>query len=208
MRHTLVITIAFELLVSCSSANPQMQSDQMKGVAHEAVEQYFPPGVFGQDANKERRYASLLAAMQEPSLFETARKGEITEYRLLMPLNDRALSFRLELLVDGTGELAVARVILHPGKPDSVLLNDRASVSAERVREFVTLLEKAEFWKLDTEEKRDKVRYETKGIQWVLEGVRNREYHVVDRLSQTDRDFVRACIFLMSLTPNSQSTPE
>jgi hypothetical protein len=74
------------------------------------------------------------------------------------------------------------------------------------VREFVTLLEKAEFWKLDTEEKRDKVRYETKGIQWVLEGVRNREYHVVDRLSQTDRDFVRACIFLMSLTPNSQST--
>ena len=76
------------------------------------------------------------------------------------------------------------------------------------MREFVTLLEKAEFWKLDTEEKRDKVRYETKGIQWVLEGVRNREYHVVDRLSQTDRDFVRACIFLMSLTPNSQSTPE
>jgi hypothetical protein len=47
--------------------------------------------------------------------------------------------------VDGTGELAVARVILHPGKPDSVLLNDRAPVSSARVREFVTLLEKAKF---------------------------------------------------------------
>jgi hypothetical protein len=199
MRHTLVVTIAFGLLVSCSSANPQVQSDQMKGVAQAAAEQYFPPGAFGQDANKERRYALLLAAMREPSLFETARKGEITEYRLLMPLNDRALSFRLEPLVDGTGELTVARVILQPGKPDSVLLSDRAPVSAGRVREFVTLFEKADFWKLDTEEKRGKVRHKTNGIQWALEGMSNREYHVVDRLSQTDHDFARACVFLISL---------
>jgi hypothetical protein len=39
--------------------------------------------------------------MWEPSLFETARKSETTEYRLFIGLNGRALSFRLELLVEG-----------------------------------------------------------------------------------------------------------
>ncbi len=39
------------------------------------------------------------------------------------------------------------------------------------------------------------------GIQWVLEGVRNHEYHVADRLSPKDSDFARVCIFLMTLTP-------
>jgi len=201
MRHTLAVAVAFGLLVSCGYARPQAESGQTKGVAQETAQQCFPPGVFGQDAYKEHWYASLLAAMREPSLFETARKGEITEYRLLMGLNGRALSFRLELLVDGTGELAVARVILHSGKPDSVLVKDRVPVSAERVHEFQTLLQKADFWKSDTEEKRGKVRYGMDGTQWVLEGVRNREYHVVDRLSPKDSDFARACIFLMTLTP-------
>jgi hypothetical protein len=201
MRYAPMITLAFGFLVACASAHPQTKSDQIKGAAQESAQQYFPPDVFGQETYKEHWYASLLAAMREPSLFETARKGGITEYRLLMGLNGRALSFRLELLVDGTGELAVARVILHSGKPDSVLVKDRVPVSAERVHEFQTLLQKADFWKSDTEEKRDKVRYGMDGTQWVLEGVRNREYHVVDRLSPKDSDFARVCIFLIALTP-------
>jgi hypothetical protein len=200
MHLALVVAFAFRPLVSCGSAYPQTEIDQMGGVAQqETTRQYFPVGVFGQDAYKERWYASLLAAMQEPSLFET-RRGEITAYRLLLGLRDRALSFRLELLVDGTGELSVARVILHSGKPDSVLRKDRVPVSAERVDEFLTLLQKAGFWNSATEEKRDKDRL-LKGIHWVLEGVRNREYLVVDRLSPKGNDFGRSCIFLMALTP-------
>jgi hypothetical protein len=200
MRHILAVAVALGLLVSCGYAHPQAEGGQTKGVAQGTAQQYFPPGVFGQDAYKERWYASLLAAMQEPSLFETARKGEITEYRLLMGPNDRALSFRLELLVDGTGELSVARVILHSGKPEGVLLKDRVPVSAERVHEFLKLLQKADFWNSATEEKRDKDPLPD-GIHWVLEGVRNREYHVVDRLSSKGSDFVRSCMFLMALTP-------
>lgn len=201
MRHTRSVAVAFGLLVSCGYARPQAESGQTKGVAQETAPQYFPPGVFGQDAYKKHWYASLLTAMRELSLFETARKSETTEYRLLIGLNGRALSFRLELLVDGTGELTVARVIFNSGKPDGVLLNDRVQVSAERVREFQTLLQKADFWKSETEEKRDKGHYRTDGMQWVLEGVSNLEYHVVDSLSPKDSDFARACIFLMTLTP-------
>jgi hypothetical protein len=201
MRHTLAVAVAFVLLASCGYARPQAESGQTKGAAQETAQQYFPPGVFGQDAYYEHWYTSLLAAMREPSLFETARKSETTEYRLLIGLNDRALSFRLELLVDGTGELTVARVIFNSGKPDSVLLNHRVQVSAESVHELQTLLQKADFWKSDTEEKRDKGHYWTDGMRWVLEGVSNREYHVVDRLSPKHSDFARACIFLIALTP-------
>ena len=193
MRCALVITVAFGLLVPCGCAHPQAESHQTKGVAKGSVQQYFPAGVFGQDAYKECWYASLLAAMQEPSLFETARKGQITEYRLLMGLNDRALSFRLQLIVDGTGELSVARVILRSGKTEGALLKDRVPISAERVDEFLKLLQKADFWNSASEEKLPG------GIHWVLEGVRNREYHVVDRLSEKGNEFVRSCFFLMAL---------
>jgi hypothetical protein len=207
MRYALVIAVDFGLLVSCVSAHPQSESDQVRGVAQEPAQQYFPVGVFGQDEYKVRWYTSLLAAMKEPSLFETSRKAEITEYRLLMDLNDRALSFRLELLVDGTGELSVARVILHSGKPESVLLNDRVPVSAERAREFLTLLQKADFLNAATEEKDDKLSA-LDGTHWVLEGVENRKYHVVDRLSSKGTDLVRSCIFLMALTPRSLDEPD
>ena len=145
MRHTLAVAVTFVLLASCGYARPQAESGQTKGAAQETAQQYFPPGVFGQDTYYEHWYTSLLAAMREPSLFETARKSETAEYRLLIGLNDRALSFRLELLVDGTGELTVARVIFNSGKPDSVILNNRVQVSAERVHDFQTLLQKSRF---------------------------------------------------------------
>lgn len=195
------LTFALGLLVSCGSAHSQTSSDPVKNVPQGTAEQYFPQGVFGQNTHKEPRYGSFLAAMREPSLFKTARKGEITEYRLLLVLSDRALSFRLELVVDGSGKLAVARAICHAGKPNGVVVKDRVQVSADHVREFLTLLQKADFWKSETEEARDKVGFEKDGLQWVLEGVRNREYHVVDRLSTKDNDFARVCIFLMTLTP-------
>jgi hypothetical protein len=202
MRYTL-LTFVLGFLVSGGSAHSQTGSDPVKNVPEDTAVQYFPLGVFGQNTNKEPRYASFLAAMQEPSLFETARKSEITEYRLLLVLSDRALSFRLELLVDGTGELAVARAICQSGKPNSVVVKDRIPASAEHVREFLTLLQKADFWKSETEEARDKVHDGKDGIHWVLEGVRNREYHVVDRVSTEENDFARVCIFLMTLTPTN-----
>jgi hypothetical protein len=152
-------------------------------------------------AYKERWYASFLAAMREPSLVETARNDDSTQYRFLMVLNGRALSFRLELLVDGTGELTVKRAILQPDKSNSVLVNGPVPVSAGKVREFLTLLQKANFWELETEEASDNTRYGMDGTQWVLEGVRNREYHVVDRWSPKDTDFTRVCFFLLKLAP-------
>lgn len=197
MRYAL-ITFVFGLFVSAGFAHPQMGTDQANVVPQESAQQYFPLGVFGQNTDKERQYASFLAAMREPSLFEIARKSEITEYRLLLPLSDRALSFRLELLVDGTGEFTMTRVILDSGKPHSVVVKDRVPIRAERVREFLALVEKADFWKSETEEPRDKAKHGTEGILWVLEGITNSVYHVVERATK-DPDFARVCRFLMIL---------
>jgi hypothetical protein len=204
MRYA-IPKFAFALFVSSVSTGLQTGSGPPKAAPQESTRQYFPPGVFGQNvqlsAYKERWYASFLAAMREPSLVETARNDDSTQYRFLMVLNGRALSFRLELLVDGTGELTMKRAILHPDKPNSVLVNGPVTVSAEKVREFLTLLQKAKFWELETEEASDKTRYGMDGTQWVLEGVRNREYHVVDRWSPKNTDFTRVCFFLLKLAP-------
>jgi len=98
MRN-IVLTFAFALFLSCFSALPQTGSEQAQVTP---LRQYFPQGVFGPDiqlsAYKERWYSSFLTAMQEPSLLEISKSGEITIYRFLLVMNDRALSFRLELL--------------------------------------------------------------------------------------------------------------
>src|SRR5262249_54055850 len=132
---------------------------------------------------------------------ETARNDQSTEYRLLLVLSDRALSFRLELLVDGTGELAVARAIPQGSKLDGVRIKGGVPVTTDDVRAFLALLQRADFWKSETEETPDKARHEKDGIRWVLEGVRNGEYHVVERSTPTATDFAQICIFLMKLTP-------
>ena len=75
------------------------------------------------------------------------------------------------------------------------------NTSAEQVREFLALLKKADFWQLESEQAGDKTRYRMDGTQWVSEGVRSLQYHVVDRWSPINSDFARACLFLMKLSP-------
>ena len=195
-----IATLAFGLLVSSGFGYAQSGSEQVTYGGQESRRQYFPPGIFGQSAYKKSWYASFLVAMREPSLLETARNDQTTEYRLLLVLSDRALSFRLELLVDGTGELAVARAIPQGGKLDGVLIKSGVPVTTD-VRAFLALLQRADFWKPETEETPDKTRHEKDGIRWVLEGVRNGEHHVVDRSTPRATDFAQICIFLMKLTP-------
>jgi hypothetical protein len=112
--------------------------------------------------------------LEEPSLLEISKSGEITIYRFLLVMTGRALAFRLELLVDGTGELTMRRAIVHSDKRNGTLMEEPIPISAEQVREFPASLKKADFWQLESEA-RDKTHYRTDGTPWVLEGVRNHE---------------------------------
>ena len=77
-----VLTFAVALFLSSFFDRPQTGSERAQATP---LRQYFPQGVFGPgvqlSAYKERWYSSLLAAMDEPSLLEISKSGEITIYR-------------------------------------------------------------------------------------------------------------------------------
>jgi len=200
MRN-IVLTFTFAVTLSCGPGLPQAGREQARAAP---PRQYFPRGVFGPDVRlstyKERWYSSLLAAMDEPSLLEMSKSGEIRAYRFLLVANARARSFRLELLLDGTGELTTRRAIVYSDKPNNILSRKPVPVSTKQVREFLSLLQKADFWQAENEA-HDKTQYGLDGTQWVLEGVRDREYHVVDQWSPEDTAFRHACSYLMDLAP-------
>jgi hypothetical protein len=59
---------------------------------------------------------------------------------------------------------------------------------------FLKLLGQADFWKAPTEEKSDAVGED--GAQWIVEGVKDGQYHVVDRWSPEEGPYRKAALFL------------
>jgi hypothetical protein len=54
---------------------------------------------------------------------------------------------------------------------------------------------------MKTEETHAKNVYQMDGTRWVLEGTKNRTYHVVDRWSPRGTEYEKLCKFLMELSP-------
>lgn len=62
---------------------------------------------------------------------------------------------------------------------------------------FQTLLSKADYWNLKTNEVDIPG---NDGSQWILEGVDDKNYHVVDRWTPRGGSFYECCDFLIGLT--------
>jgi hypothetical protein len=204
MRHA-ILTLAVALFVFCIPASPQSESAPRKAASLESGQQYFPVGAFEENpklsAYKERWYSSYLAAMDEPSLFGAAKGSDITTYRFLLVWQSRALSVRLAVHADGTGVLYGKLVILHSDNPNVSFSKDSVPVSKEEVQHFLMLEQQANFWSMKTVEKNDKNRYGMDGTQWILEGVKDFNYHVVDRWTPKEGDYKQICSYLLELSP-------
>lgn len=179
--------------------------------------QYFPSGVFTQSFN-DRWYSSTLNALQEPSLFALRNDQSIQVYRFLwLPSFHRPISVRLTIKADGTGSIVTRSVDSHAGlltKPKSdtgKLIQDTTSViDEEQVKEVLVQVQRLTFWSMPTEEEQAVPQSEsagrtmvrvvgTDGARWILEGLRGREYHVVDRWSPHDDAYSQLCKCLLRL---------
>jgi hypothetical protein len=199
-----ILSFTFAILGLCAIAKPQAQNEPQKATPPQSGQQYFPIGVFEENgqlsSNKENWYSYFLTALGEPSLLEAAKANDISAYRLLLlTWNGRALSVRLTLCGDGTGLLEGKLVTFHSGK--SIYAKDTVAVSTDQLQQFDSLLQKAAFWSMKTEETHAKNVYQMDGIRWVLEGTKNRTYHVVDRWSPRGTEYEKLCKFLMELSP-------
>lgn len=81
-------------------------------------------------------------------------------------------------------------------EPGKVIKTKKTTIDIEQWLEFLNLLEKTNYWKMPIEDKR--VGFD--GSQWILEGVKDNRYHIVDRWSPKNVEYKEACIYLLKLS--------
>jgi hypothetical protein len=89
---------------------------------------------------------------------------------------------RLDVQTDGT---AVVTTTITSGQggyePGKIIETRTRKLNREQTRGFLDLVEEVKFWSLPTNPATNVIGLD--GAQWVLEGVRDNQYHVVDRWS-------------------------
>jgi hypothetical protein len=152
---------------------------------------YFPDGVLSADKRSDQFrsdwYSKQLEALREPSLWELSNsKGEEREsYRFLwLRTFHHPVAVRVDIGVDGVGRLIVKMASGAGGyAPGELMRDETLTLEKEQSDLLLAIFEKNGFWKLPSiEESKSGL----DGAQWIIEGVKGRRYHVVDRWSPQD----------------------
>jgi hypothetical protein len=153
---------------------------------------FFPPQAFSEDEGlnlrRDRRYSRHLTAMQESSLWARAEDKKLHIYRFLwLRAFHRPIAVRLTINHIGEGQLIVRITDGEGGDdPGGLIHNETVFLPKESVDEFLAKLEALEFWSLPTI---DPPSYGLDGANWVLEGLRDGVYHLVDRWSPREGEY-------------------
>jgi hypothetical protein len=168
------------------------------------AQNYFPAGALGENAESHQFrvdwYSKHLKALGEPSLWELSQKDPTAAvYRFLWLRSFHSpIAVRLVLAPDGSAQLHARMIKLQAGyEPGRLIRDEVVALKAVAAQSFVTALESAGFWALPSVQfQRLSINGEATvmldGAQWIIEGVRNGKYHVVDRQSPDPGEAVRA----------------
>jgi hypothetical protein len=150
---------------------------------------YFPAGAFPQTAAD--RYTRFLTAIHEPSLYELSRqKPDAEAYRLLWLRSDaRPASVRFAVKPGGSGWF-YRRMTGGTGStlPGGLREYGRSWSWNSRTGSFLRTIDDVGFWSLAA------VGSDTQDFcrsHWILEGVRQGQYRVIDRCSPPESDPIR-----------------
>jgi hypothetical protein len=150
---------------------------------------YFPVGALPQTA--AYRYAHFLAAMHEPSLYELSRQNPGAEaYRLLWLRSDRRpASIRFAAKPGGTGWFYRRMTGGTGSTPPGGFREYGMSWSwKSRTASFLRTIDDVGFWTLTTG---GSGTLNFCRSHWILEGVRQGQYRVIDRCSPPESDPIR-----------------
>lgn len=166
---------------------------------------YFPRGTFLPDEVRERglskTYSGVLAAMHEPPLSSTM-DGEVEFYRFTWL---RAFHPQVVVRVWRSGRERCLTVKQIERKyvngetvyPEGFQVNATRPLREDEWNDFKEHLNRGHFWSLPTVDGRPLA---NDGAFWVMEGVRDRKYHVVDRQSPDSGSYREMCHFLLRLS--------
>lgn len=151
---------------------------------------FFPEGLFG--AFTHKWYAEELIALQEPSLWELSEDPELKIIRLLyLPSFREPICIRMDLT---SGKIFYKKGRLQQDLEGSILEHRVMQLTEKELAAFEAILMTTDFWSLPTF---DDSLLGLDGVQWVVEGVINGRYHVVDRWDLLYGDIKPICKFMI-----------
>lgn len=144
--------------------------------------QFFPKSSLDSrgDDFKANWYSAQLRALEEPSLLDLADHRPSHSYRFLwLRTFNHPVAIRIDIKPDGTGLLTIKACSGAGGfAPGTLIENMTQALSDIQVNSFLELVDRVDFWSAPNPVE-DQTG--TDGSEWIIEGVRDGKYHVVDR---------------------------
>jgi hypothetical protein len=148
---------------------------------------YFPPGILGEKPElsrfKEQWYSKELQLLREPSLWELSKTQKSESYRFLWLRSFHpGIAIRIDLKADGSS-IATIKIDNEKGKgePTKLVKNKVIRLTEDQTQFFLDRVSDAQFWSLPTLDKTEPIHVD--GAQWIIEGVKNGKYLILDRWS-------------------------
>jgi hypothetical protein len=206
MRHFFLSLFALGGIVwfgaGALSAQPAVADCARDFLPADEHPRFFPvdPDEFGPNGDVAvGRYSCILRAMSEFPLLEEEQKTGAEAFRLIVvPVFRPSFVVMLIIAPDGSGRLT-ARSSEDWRNAATLTLDRTTTVTKEGVGRFLRLVHSEGFWSMQTNQfytkdevirarnshtKRKKAAQSiTGGVEWVLEGARGTDYHVVARTS-------------------------
>lgn len=166
--------------------------------SHSFANDYFPENVFSDDKNvndsRVKWYSKHLTALEEDSLWERSQSAGSVVYRFLsLPTWGNPTSITFTIRDDGRGILIVKNTDGQGGyEPGRLVGNQTIILDQARVNEIQDQFKKLNFWSLPAMagvQGRD-------GSRWIIEGVEEGRYHLVDRWFPGHGEFYDTCLLL------------
>jgi hypothetical protein len=158
---------------------------------------YFPKGAFDPKPEREQFkvewYTQHLKAMGEQSIFSQTDASR-ESYRFLW-LRSFHHPVAVRVWSSGDGHFINVKQMDGQGgyQPGKLITDQTRPLTNAEWNHFLSLLDRSCYWQLPT--RTDDIGFD--GAQWILEGVREGRYHVVDRWTPDSGDFREACLYLL-----------
>ena len=197
-----LFSITIGLLVAVAEVPPVDAVDSGARACPEptAVTFFFPAGTFHPrpdlDAFVAKWYSKHLAVMQEPSLSCGTLAGRETYRFTWLRTFHHPVVVRVNWLHDG-GEISSVELDGAGGyEPGSILKSNKRVLSRVDWDALKAAIQRAEFWAMPTQAPADLDGAD--GAQWILEGRRGDQYHIVDRWSPESGPYHEASLLFLS----------
>jgi hypothetical protein len=159
------------------------------GSSSSAQTQYFPPcpkgGSQWECQFKSEWYSDQLRALDEPPLWSLSKTQGRQSYRFLwLRTFHHPVAIRLDVNSDGTSRLATKMTSGAGGfKPGHLIQQDVVTLTKTQTDWFLGKIDENKFWELPS---KDVQSAGLDGSQWIIEAVKNGNYHIVDRWTPGD----------------------